>query len=197
MAEAYPYETRMDARGHYVVGGMTYEQVATTTGVSVSQLKKWGSDEGWVGKRKEYRDAQASIEENTVLLRAGLLKNALTTKDAQDVYAAAAMEKLAIALDNQLTRKSRAATPGRLDVPDMSFSDPEEMVDELWKAIETRAAMMISSPDTMDLKQIQAGIETWGNLKKKYAKKTDQPQKIKELDKDAIQTIKDIYGISK
>jgi len=191
MAEAYPYETRVNARGHYVIDGMTYEQVADVVGVSISQLKKWGVDEGWVARRKEYREAQTSIAENTVLLRAGLLRNALDTKDAQDVYAAAAMEKLAIALE-----KVKSVTPVRSEIPDMSFEDPEEMVDELWKAIETKAAQMITSPETMDLKQIQSGIETWGNLKKRYAKKTDKPHKIKEMDDDAMQTIKDIYGVS-
>lgn len=192
MAEAYPYEIRLNARGHYVVEGMTYEQVSGAVGVSASQLKKWGSDEGWVESRKKYREAQVSIGENTILLRADLLKNALTTKDAQDVYAVAAMEKIAIVLE-----KNRPAETVRADVPDMNFSDPEEMVDELWKAIEFKAASMIHSPETMDLKQIKAGIDTWGNLKKRYAKKTAKPQQAKELDEHAKQTIKDIYGISK
>jgi uncharacterized protein YjcR len=191
MAEAYPYETRINARGHYVIDGMTYEQVADVAGVSVSQLKKWGVDEGWVARRKEYREAQASIEESTILLRAELLKNALSTKAAQDVYAVAAMEKLAVAMG----KVKPVQMP--VTVPDMSFSDPEEMVDELWKAIEFKAAGMISSPETMDLKQIEAGIRTWGNLKKQYTKKTDKPQQAKELDEHAKQTIKDIYGISK
>ena len=142
--------------------------------------------------RKEYREAQVSIGENTMLLRAKLLKNALTTKDAQDVYAVAAMEKIAITLE-----KIRPAENGVSIVPDMQFDDPEQLIDGLWQAIEFKAAHMINAPETMDLKQIKAGIDTWGNLKKRYAKKTDKPQQAKDLDEHAKQTIKDIYGISK
>jgi len=191
MAEAYPLDTRLDARGLYVVDGMTYEQVSKATGVSVSQLKKWGVDEGWTDRRKEYRDAQVSIREDTVLLRSGLLKNALDTKDAQDVYAVAAMEKIAIALE-----KVKTAEAVNVDVPDLSFSSPEEIIDELWKAIETQTAKMLNSPETMDLKKIQAAIETWKSLKARYAVKPDKPQKVKEIDEDAMQAIKDIYGLS-
>jgi hypothetical protein len=185
MAEAYPYEIRMDARGHYVISGMTYEQVAEVTGVSVSQLKKWGSDEGWVESRKKYREAQVSIGENTMLLRADLLKNALTTKDAQDVYAVAAMEKIAITLE-----KIRPAETGASSVPDMQFDDPEQMIDGLWSAIEARTAKMINAPETMDLKQIQAGIKTWCDLKRQYADKSKASgQKQKGFDADQVAII--------
>ncbi|WP_035238134.1 hypothetical protein [Desulfobacter vibrioformis] len=186
MAEAYPLDTRLDARCLYVVDGMTYDQVSTATGVSVSQLKKWGSDEGWTARRREYRDAQVSIRENTVLLRAGLLKNALTTKDAQDVYAVAAMEKIAIALEKI---KPGAADPAR-DVPDVNFNDPASMVDALWGAIEHRAARMINSPDTMDLKQIQAGLKAWGDMKRQYATKEDTGSKQKGFDADQAELIR-------
>lgn len=167
MAEAYPLDTRLDARCLYVVDGMTYDQVSTATGVSVSQLKKWGSDEGWTDRRREYRDAQVSIRENTVLLRSGLLKNALATKDAQDVYAVAAMEKIAIALE-----KIRPGDPGKPDISDVRFDTPEEMIDALWGAIEARAAKMINSSDTMDFKQIEAALKTWADLKRRYADKS-------------------------
>jgi len=191
MAEAYPLDTRLDARGLYVVDGMTYEQVSKATGVSVSQLKKWGSDEGWMDRRREYRDAQVSIRENTVLLRSKLLENALTTKDAQDVYAVAAMEKIAIALE-----KVKPVEAANAEVPDLSFSSPEEIIDGLWKAIEAQTARMLNSPETMDLKKVQAAIETWKSLKARYAVKSDKPQKVKEIDEDAMQAIKDIYGLS-
>lgn len=187
MAEAYPFEDRLKARGCYVVDGMTYEQVSGATGVSVSQLKKWGSDEGWTARRKEYREAQVSIRENTVLLRAGLLKNALDTKDAQDVYAVAAMEKIAIALEKM---RPGAAEPARADVPDMNFDGPGAMVDALWGAIEYRAALAINSPDTMDLKQIQAGIKTWCDMKRQYATKEDTGSKQKGFNADQAELIR-------
>jgi len=187
VAEAYSYETRLDARGHYVINGMTYEHVAGVTGISVSQLKKWGSDEGWVARRKEYREAQASITENTVLLRAGLLKNALKTQDAQDVYAVAAMEKIAIVLE-----KIRPADQGMPDVP-MRFDNPEDMIDGLWSAIEARATKMINTPETMDLKQIQAGIKTWCDLKRQYADKSKASgQKQKGFDADQFAIVEQL-----
>ena len=181
MAEAYPLDTRLDARGLYVVDGMTYDQVSKATGVSVSQLKKWGSDEGWMARRREYRDAQVSIRENTVLLRAGLLKNALDTKDAQDVYAVAAMEKIAIALE-----KIRPESSGDMGGADMQFETPEQMIDALWAAIEARATKMINSSDTMDFKQIQAALKTWADLKRQYADKTKESDKSEGFDSDQV-----------
>lgn len=187
MAEAYPLDTRLDARGFYVVDGMTYDQVSKATGVSISQLKKWGSDEGWTDRRREYREAQASIRENTMLLRASLLKKTLTSRDAQDAYAVAAIEKMVLAIE-----KARQPDPAPADAPKMNFDDPEAMIDGLWAAIEGKAARMINSPETMDLKQIQAGIKTWCDLKRQYADKAKESDKSKGFDSDQVAIVEQL-----
>ncbi len=195
MAEAYSWEIRENARGLFVVNGKTYDQVSKITGVSVSQLKRWGSEEEWSGRRKKFRRAQNSIEENKMLLRADLLQNAIDTKDPQDVYAAAAMEKLDIAL-----KKIDSVKEDPPELPEMEFADPEDLVDKVWGAIQFSARKIISSPSTMDDKQLKIlkdGFKLLTDLKQQYSKKSKEPRKIKELDPAAIQTIKDIYGITK
>jgi hypothetical protein len=42
--ESYSWEIREAAEELYIIDGHTYEQVAEATGVSISQLKRWGMD---------------------------------------------------------------------------------------------------------------------------------------------------------
>ena len=93
MVEAYDWSIRERAEQLYVIDGRTYAEVAELTGVSVSQLKRWGKDGGWTENRMEYRSALGDIRRKTVLLRRDLLEKAIDSKDPQNVYAFAALEK--------------------------------------------------------------------------------------------------------
>lgn len=54
MGEAHDFATRDLARQCYIYRGQTYEEIAERTGVSVTQLKRWGKDEKWKEQRDEY-----------------------------------------------------------------------------------------------------------------------------------------------
>jgi len=80
MAEPISWEIREQAEELYIVDGRTFEEIAGITGVSASQLKRWGSGDpvkeipSWTQRRKEYRQNQSTIRQDTVKLRAKLLK---------------------------------------------------------------------------------------------------------------------------
>lgn len=194
MPEGYSYEVRDAAEDMYVTDGMTYDQVAAATGVSVAQLKRWGSDEDWTWKRKERREAHISIRRDVVKLRAKLLKTALDSGDPQSVYAFAAIEKATAGKKSD--DPGPAVTP---EIPMQEFKGPEDAVNALWDALQYAVSSMIASPATMDfkrLKQLKDGFGLLSDMKAQYTKKTDAPRKVKALDETTIQTIKDIYGIS-
>lgn len=96
MAEAIPWELRERAEELYIVDGYTLAQVATETGISVQALEKWSVVDGWVEKKKEYRQTLGEIKRNTVLLRKSLIQKALGSLDPQDIYAAVRLESVAM-----------------------------------------------------------------------------------------------------
>jgi len=80
MAKEIPWEIREQAEELYIVDGKTFDEVAEITGVSVTQLKRWGAgfpdpddpdqeSPSWMDRKKEYRTAFANIKRDTVLLR--------------------------------------------------------------------------------------------------------------------------------
>jgi transposase-like protein len=105
--QEYDFEMRQQAHDLYVIGGLTFEQVARTTGVSESQLKRWSAEEReWAGRRgeddpkdwpdlrKEFRMSQSSAARQAVVLRALLISNALSSRgEYKQVLSAAMWEK--------------------------------------------------------------------------------------------------------
>lgn len=193
MPEGYSYEIRETAEAMYVTDGMTYDQVAAATGVSVAQLKRWGSDEDWTGKKKEYREALSSIRRDTVKLRAKLLKTALNTGDPQSVYAFAAIERAVAG------KKSEDPAPAFAPEKLKDIRTPEDAIEALQEVVNLRLNKMLAQPDILQFSQVKdlkQTMELIDQMASKNVKKTGAPRKVKTLDETTIQTIKDIYGIS-
>jgi transposase-like protein len=105
--QEYDFEMRQQAHDLYVIGGLTFAQVAQATGVSESQLKRWSAEErewaarrneadpkDWPDLRKEFRSSQSSAARQAVVLRALLISNALSSKgEFKSVLSAATWEK--------------------------------------------------------------------------------------------------------
>ncbi|MCL4500448.1 MAG: DUF1804 family protein [Deltaproteobacteria bacterium] len=113
----YSFEVRERAKELYVVDGCTFDQVGAATGVSLSQLKRWSSEEkeweenrwspeeraeneqkgvegkDWPAARKEFRLALGSIRRDSTLLRAKLITQALDNPEFKRVLAAGIWEK--------------------------------------------------------------------------------------------------------
>jgi transposase-like protein len=162
-----PWETRIDAEDMYITGGMTYEQVAEATGVAVSTIKRWGSDDDWTGRKREYREAQTAIKQKTMQLRLGLIKTAMEEHDPMQVFAAAKFEELE--LKKEALRPSEAQA--RPDAPKISVESPGEAVSALQGAIEGKIGRMVAGVDGLDLKtlrDLKGAMELLDGMKQKY-----------------------------
>jgi transposase-like protein len=103
MQHEYSWEVRERAEELYVVDGLTYKEVAEATGISVSQIERWGSEGGWADRRRQYRQTMSEIRRKTLLLREALIDKAITSLDPQDVYAISRLE----ATETQATELSK------------------------------------------------------------------------------------------
>lgn len=95
MGKEIDWETRERAEDLYIVDGLTFEQAAAETGVSVTQLKNWSAAEGWREQREEYRATRKNTRSTLMALRTKLSKEALTDPDPQKIYAFIRLETLA------------------------------------------------------------------------------------------------------
>lgn len=58
---AYSLDIRQKARDLFVESGLSYEDVARETGVSVNNLKKWGIEAKWTEQREKFQRAFESL----------------------------------------------------------------------------------------------------------------------------------------
>lgn len=91
---AYAPEMRQKARDLFVESGLSYEEVARDTGVSLNNLKKWGIDGKWTTQREEYQRAfeslRAKVSKGKVLVMDAILdlyQNPTEKFHSQDAYA--------------------------------------------------------------------------------------------------------------
>ncbi|MBI9092290.1 MAG: hypothetical protein JEZ12_24005 [Desulfobacterium sp.] len=176
MAEEISWEIRATAMELYVTDGKTYDQVAGLTGVSVSQLKRWGQAEEWAAARREYREALTSIRRDTVKLRAGLLKKALDSKDSQDVYAFAAMEKIEASRKTGIVQETQASPTTEILRP---INTPQDAVDALQEVIELKMNKLLEQPGVLQLKQVtdlKKTMELVDQMRSKYKPETEDDQ---------------------
>ena len=168
MAESYSWDIRENAEELFIIDGMTYEEVAERTGVSVSQLKVWGteSDPGWTARRREYRSAQSSIRRGVVLAKAKLIESVIKTEDAQKAYAFSALVNSGRALEDEA--RARASERDAV-VPDIAaMTEPVDMVAALEQALTRKALLLSTSPGGLTLqaiKELQQGMELLEKLR--------------------------------
>ena len=189
MAEPYSWEIREQAQEFYVIEGHTYDEVAGLTGVSVSQLKRWGKEESWTDAKRELRQALTDIKRKRVLLRRDLLNKAMGL-DPQNVYAFARMEQVAAAID-----KGREKEPKPVHVPiaDQKFETYGEAIDALQQAIFLRFGELVQENGSMNneaIKDLKIAMAMVDEMKAKYSpekaqRKTVSKAKLKEI-KDQV-----------
>lgn len=116
------WEIRERAEELYIVDGLTLEQTAKETGISIQSIKNWSSEEDWPAQRREYRKALGEIKRKTVLLRKKLIEKAFDSLDPQLVYAAARLENVAV---KHATKKEDAEPD--IDKPSLFLDNLEFM----------------------------------------------------------------------
>lgn len=183
MPQKYDFEMRQQAHDLYVMGGLTFEQVAQVTGVSVSQLKRWSAEEldwaerrgetdpkDWPELRKEFRLSQSSASRQAIVLRALLISNAIGSGgDFKRVLAAAMWEKTQAGKG----QAAPAAPPESPQVENLchQINTPQDAVAALGELVNRKMHALATQPGALnfqtvkDLKQTMALIE---ELKAKY-----------------------------
>jgi len=150
MAEPYSWETREQAQELYVIEGHTYDEVAGMTGVSVSQLKRWGKEDSWSEAKRELRQALTDIKRKRVLLRRDLLDKAMGL-EPQNVYAFAKMEQVAAAIDKGQEKEPK---PAPVPISERKFGNYGEAIDALQQAIFLRFGELVQGNGSINPKAI-------------------------------------------
>ncbi len=194
MGAEISWEIRIEAEDLYITGGCTYDEVAKRTGVSVSQLKRWGKEGDWKEAKQEILEARSAIKQNTVKLRLGLITTAMKAHDPMQVFAAHKFEELAAKV--AALKKAKHQLPERSKA--VRFETPGDAVEALQGAIERKIGALISgeSLDLKSIKDMKQALELLDGMKAKYNPE-DKKTKNKGLSDEAADEIrKEILGIS-
>ena len=206
MAKEITWEIREQAEELYIVDGKTFDEVAEITGVSVTQLKRWGAgfpdpddpdqkSSSWMDRKKEYRTAFANIKRDTVLLRKRLISKALKSLDPQDVYAISSLEST-VAKVQQTAGTDMPATGLK---EKRIIKTPEDAVDALGDVVESKINSMLTKPGAISLtgiKEMKQALELIEKMKEKYKPEEKAKETSKGLSDEVAQDIqKMILGI--
>lgn len=209
MAQEISWEIREQAEELYVVDGKTFEEVAQITGVSVTQLKRWGSGStevdilSWTERKKEYRTAFANIRRDTVLLRKRLIANALKSLDPQDVYAISRLESTVARVQKTTDQGLGIAGQGS-GIRDQGLGariikTPQDAVDALQDVVEQKINNMLTKPGTINLagiKEMKQSLELIDKMKEKYKpEETTREPATEEDKKRLIDEVDKILGV--
>ena len=146
MGGAIPFEIRERAEELYIIDGLTLEQVAAETGVSIASLKKWSSDDGWTERKKEYHNTLHEIRQNTVKLKKQMTEHALNTLDPQVIHAWKAIK---------LEEKKPGDRKADIDRPKI-FLEDLQFVAETLKEIDPEGLKVLSRTFDVIVKRFKA-----------------------------------------
>ena len=191
MGKEIPWETRERAEELYIYDGLTYEAVAVETGVSEAQLKRWGADGHWKARKKEHRAELTDIRRNQVRVRKRLIDAAVNSLDPQQVYAFAALEKLAIAKAGLPVSPPEGRRIELDALPEINT--PADAVDALQQVVELKLGRMLQGADDVSLskiKEMKQALELIEKMKEKYSP-DDGDKKDRVLDAEAIKRLRE------
>lgn len=178
MPESYGWDTIEAAEELYILDGLTFEQVAERTGVSMSQLKRWSADSSpsWPDRRREYRAAQVSIRCGVVLAKAKLIASVIESEDPQKAYAFGALVASGKQIDAEAKERMQVApvTAAPIDAAASHLVEGTNMVDALRQAVQARVAALTQQPGAITLKAIQELLAAMEMLERKTASPDEQ-----------------------
>lgn len=178
MPESYGWDTIEAAEELYILDGLTFDQVAERTGVSVSQLKRWSADSvpTWPERRKEYRAAQVSVRRGVMLAKAKLIASVIESEDPQKAYAFGSLVASGKQIDAEAKERMQVApvTAAPVDAAASHLVDGTNMVDALRQAVQARVAALTQQPGAITLKAIQELLAAMEMLERKTAGTDEQ-----------------------
>lgn len=191
--EAYSWEVREAAEELFIIDGRTYEETAGATGVSVSQLKRWGMESSptWSERRREYRQAQTSVRRGVMLAKAKLIESVIETEDAQKAYAFSALVSSGRALDEE----ARARTQSPAPTEEGPAFDQADLPGALSEAITRKIATMLAATGGITLGTIKELQGALALLEKLKAKTETTVKGERQLDAAAIKELREQFGL--
>jgi hypothetical protein len=197
MGESYSFEVVERAEQLYCVDGQTFEAVSTLTGVAISTLKRWSETYNWQDKKEQIRQAMSSIRSNTILLRAKLIENCLTTMAAKDAFAVASIEGMAMKAAELAAKNTGSTAPALENLREIKTD--EDAVAALEEAIQIRLNSMLANPAQINLasiKDIKTVGEFLSGMRAKISKSDAEAGKRKGLSAEAADQLRrDILGV--
>lgn len=196
--ESYSWEIREQAEELYIIDGRTYEQVAEASGVSASQLKRWGteSEPSWSERRREYRQAQASVRRNVMLAKAKLIESVIESEDPQKAFAFNSLVSAGKALDLEARERAAGQAVMACAIPvDTTASDPVDVLTALSSAMTRKIGDLLAQPGAITLtaiKEVQQGLAL---LEKLQAKTATTDKKERQLDAAQIKELREQFGL--
>jgi len=142
MPDAYGWDIREQAEELYIIDGLTYEQVAERTGVSLTQLKRWGTDSepGWAERRREYRQAQTTVRRGVMLAKAKAVNSLLEAMDPQTAYAFSSLVSAGRVIEEE-SRRQRIEDQGQAEAEVRQINTAEDAVAALGELLAKRALL--------------------------------------------------------
>lgn len=201
MPEAYGWDTIEQAEELYIIDGLTFDQVAERTGVSVSQLKRWSADSTptWPERRREYRTAQVSVRRGVMLAKARLIESVIESEDPQKCYAFGAL----VSSSKQIEAEARERAA--VQAVDQALQQPigelvaevTDPIEALREAVRLRVAGLVQAPGTLTLAAVKELLQAMEMLERRAAPKAagagDGPV---ALTAEQLQAeIRKVYGI--
>jgi transposase-like protein len=186
--QEYDFEMRQQAHDLYVIGGLTFGQVAQATGVSESQLKRWSAEErewaerrgeddpkDWPDLRKEFRLSQSSATRQAVVLRALLISNALSSKGEFKKVLSAAMWEKTLGRGGEPQAAMKGSPPAALAPGEASalpvIKTPQDAVAALEMVVAQKIGQMTTQPGLLTfqaIKDLKQTLALMDELKTKY-----------------------------
>lgn len=195
MPESYGWDTIEAAEELYILDGLTFEQVAGRTGVSVTQLKRWSADStpSWPDRRREYRQAQVSVRRGVMLAKAKLIESVINEEDPQKAYAFSSLVGSGQVIEQEARQRSGGAErPATNETAPPA--DPANMIDGLKLALQQKIATLIQQPGALTLaaiKELQQAMAMLEQLNKQGQGEQSQVMTPEQLQAE----IKRVYGI--
>lgn len=197
--ESYSWEVRESAEELYIIDGRTYDQVASATGVSISQLKRWGMESvpTWSDRRREYRQAQTSVRRGVMLAKARLIESVIETEDAQKAYAFSALVSSGKALDQEARERGQSVQgqQGATQVEQSAtvITTAAEAVTALQLAVQSKINNMLTRPGDLSfaaIKDTKSALEMIEQLKSKYVPAEEEAAAKGGLSDEAAEVIR-------
>ena len=91
---SYSLDIKTRARELFVEQGMTFEEVSGDTGISISQLKKWGKEGSWTEERDSFERDYMELHSKLQKVKLKLVNDALTDARPDKIFALAGIMRI-------------------------------------------------------------------------------------------------------